>query len=171
MTTAEWLLRHHLEHQSRLRLLDADLKKLEDGLHATREKEELISDLSLHMPAMDGMPHSKTAASKTERIALTYEERYQTDTKEKCRTIRIEINELQYYMRIYEIMMSGLTEKEKWLITKRYVEQKSYGQMLVGMPPQIDIQSKSTLAKKCCAILERINKMFDGISVRRITGE
>ena len=98
--------------------------------------------------------------SKTEYVALHYEERLQTQ-KELAR-ISSEIQKLRYYNYICDTLLASLSPQEKRLIENKYVLHKTYDAMLSELPDGLTPLSKSALWYQCKRIMKRLDEMLGG---------
>ena len=60
--------------------------------------------------------------------------------------------------------MASLTHEESWLAQERYVNGKSLGRLLLEMPDEVGIRSKTTLNKRCSQTIDKIDGLLAKIA-------
>lgn len=85
---------------------------------------------------MDGMPHGTSVGNPTERMGLMLATGYEpADLKEAEKRLEEMTNELREKEMIVvfvEAWISGLTEREKWLIERLYFEKQTYAEIITA---------------------------------------
>lgn len=165
MKKAEWILRSHREHLATLKLLKAQLQQI--GEITDAEKKDYIEAQMLRHAQLDGMPKTHVQSSRTEKIALTYQERLQAEHSCEIQDLLTKIQEIRFDLQVYDAMMASLTSDEMWLARERYVNGKSLGRMLLEMPDSIAIRSKTTLSKRCAAVIDQLERFLANVDTDR----
>lgn len=162
MRKAEWILRSHREHLATEKLLEAKLQQVLDI--SEEEKDDYIEAQMLKRAQIDGMPRTSCQESRTERVALSYMADLQTERQDQEARLRSELQKTRYYLRIYDALMASLTPEESWLAQERYVNGKSLGRLLLEMPDEVGIRSKTTLNKRCAQTIDKIDGLLAKIA-------
>lgn len=162
MKKAEWILRSHREHLATEKLLEAKLQQVLDI--SEEEKDDYIEAQMLKHAQIDGMPRTSCQESRTERVALSYMADLRTERHDQEARLRSELQKTRYYLRIYDALMASLTPEESWLAQERYVNGKSLGRLLLEMPDEVGIRSKTTLNKRCAQTIDKIDGLLAKIA-------
>ncbi len=165
MKKAEWILLSHREHLATLKLLKAKLQQI--GEITDAEKNGYIEAQMLQRTQPDGMPKAPSQSSRTEKIALTYNECLQAERSNEIQNLLFKMQAIRFYIQVYDAMMASLTPDEMWLARERYVNGKSLGRMLLEMPESIAIRSKTTLSKRCAAVIDQLEHFLTNIDTDR----
>lgn len=158
MKKAEWILRSHREHLATLKLLKAKLQQI--GEITDAEKRDYIEAQMLRHAQLDGMPKAPSQSSRTEKIALTYNECLQAERSNEAQDLLIKMQDIRFCLQVYDAMMASLTPEDVWLARERYVNGKSLGRMLLEMPEGIAIRSKTTLSKRCAGVIDQLERFL-----------
>ena len=94
---------------------------------AARWKVNLASDLAgVNAQNMDGMPHGTAVSNPTERLGIMLADGYAPEgLKELNRQIEQyekELNEKSVVVHFVEAWLSGLTDKERWIIEAQVID-------------------------------------------------
>lgn len=157
---AEWLLRKHREHLGLEKALKCRIRQLSE----TSDAEEVIASMGTHGCVLDGMPRTRSTMGKTERTTLFYEEMYQAEQREieMCiQELRKELVKVQYYLQLYEAVIEGLTEREKWIINAYYNDDNSVDTMQRRLEEQKAYISKSSLRREKIRTVEKVQRIID----------
>ncbi len=73
-----------------------------------------IEALALARPPLDGMPHTPTQGSPTERVVL------QRAEQEKQADMRQTLQKYLWYQQLYDVLLKTFTPKEQWFIEYHY---------------------------------------------------
>lgn len=152
---AEWILRSHRDHIATLKLLKARLQKavrVNDS-----EVNNYIESQMFRHEQFNAIPKASCQSNRTEQIALTYHEQLQVECATEVKDLIIKIQDIRFYLQAYDAMIASLTPEELWLVCERYVNGKSFGRMLLEMPDSVGIRSKTTLSKRCAAVIDRLD--------------
>lgn len=163
MKKAEWILRSHREQLATLKLLKAKLQQIDEITES--EKNDYIETHMLQHTQLDGMPKMPSQNSRTEMIALTYNDALQAERSNESQDLLTKMQDIRFYLRVYDAMLSSLTPDEVWLARERYVNGKSLGRMLLEMPDSIAIRSKATLIKHCTGVIDQLEHFIININV------
>ena len=158
--TAEKLLREHRAYLGLEKTLKCRIRQLSEACDA----EEVIASMGVRGRELDGMPRTQAAMSKTEWTTLAYEEAYQAEQSEIKRCIqelKKELAKIQYYRQLYEAVMEGLTDRERWIINEYYNEENSVDTMQRKLEEQQVYISKSSLRRKKIRIVEKVQQMMN----------
>lgn len=158
MEKAEWILRSHREHLATLKLLKAQLQQI--GEITDAEKNDYIEAQMLRHTQLDGVPKAPTQSSRTEKVALTYNECLQAERSSEAQDLLSKMQAIRFYLQVYDAMMASLTPDEMWLARERYVNEKSLGRMLLEMPDSLSIRSKTTLSKRCADVIDQLERFL-----------
>lgn len=158
MKKAEWILRSHREHQATLKLLKAKLQQIGEITEA--EKSGYIEAQMLRHTQLDGMPKAPSQDSRTEKVALTYHDSLHAEHSNEAQDLLDKMQDIRFYLHVYDAMMATLTPEEMWLARERYVNGKSLGRMLLEMPDDIAIRSKTTLSKRCAGVIDQLERFL-----------
>lgn len=158
MKKAEWILRSHREHLATLKLLKAKLRQI--GEITDVEKDSYIEAQMLRRAQLDGMPKTPSRSSRTEKVALTYDECLQAERTDESKDLLVKMQEIRFYLQVYDAMMASLPPDEAWLARERYTNGKSLGRMLLEMPDSLAIRSKTTLSKRCVDVIDRLERFL-----------
>lgn len=122
MIDVHWLLTNHKEHVARVNVLEvlidkADLATSGDG------EAELIEEITLAPPPLDGLPRPTTTSSRTESVALNLERYLREDKQQQaidCIELVKERELLIWYISLYNAAISILNEPEMRLVELYY---------------------------------------------------
>ena len=113
---------------------------------------------------MDGMPHGTAVGKPTERMALTLAAGYipedLEEAKERLKEMIQELREKEMIVVFVEAWLSGLTEREKWLIEQVYFEQQTYAYIISALRSKHGINtSKDGVRRMKKTALDKIYEM------------
>lgn len=113
---------------------------------------------------MDGMPHGTAVGKPTERMALALAAGYEPgdlkEAKERLTDMIRELREKEMVVVFVEAWLSGLTEREKWLIEQLYFEQQTYAYIISSLRSKHEVNtSKDGVRRMKKAALEKIFEM------------
>ena len=111
--TADWLFQNHTAQQVTIQLLARALSSTEDAGPNLNDAAE-IEALALARPPLDGMPHTPTQGSSTERVVLQHAE------QEKQADMRQTLQKYLWYQHLYDALLKTFTPKEQWFIEYHY---------------------------------------------------
>lgn len=124
------------------------------------EKNDYNEAQMLRNTQLDGMPKASSQSSRTEKVALTYNECLQTERSSEAQDLMSKMQAIRFYLQVYDAMMASLTPDEAWLARERYVNEKSLGRMLLEMPDSLSIRSKTTLSKRCADVIDQLERFL-----------
>lgn len=139
MIEAKWLFENHLNHLAMVQFLTAHIAT--QNKQIARERAETIEALSLGRPVLDGMPRGGSCSSSTERIALLYENLISPTLE----TNAARLAENQHYLALFDSVMTCLTDNEKWIIEKHYIQKASLAEMQEMPDSPIGSRTRTTL--------------------------
>ena len=111
--TADWLFQNHTAQQVTIQLLVRALSSTEDAGPNLNDAAE-IEGLALARPPLDGMPHTPTQGSPTERVVL------QRVEQEKQEAMRQKLQKYLWYQQLYDALLKTFTLKEQWFVEYHY---------------------------------------------------
>ena len=111
--TADWLFQNHTAQQVTIQLLARALSNTEDAGPNLNDAAE-IEALALARPPLDGMPHTLTQGSPTERVVL------QRAEQEKQADMRHKLQKYLWYQQLYDALLKTFTPKEQWFVEYHY---------------------------------------------------
>ena len=111
--TADWLFQNHTAQQVTIQLLARVLSSSEDIGPNLNDAAE-IEGLALARPPLDGIPHTPTQGSPTERVVL------QRAEQEKQADMRQTLQKYLWYQQLYDVLLKTFTPKEQWFIEYHY---------------------------------------------------
>jgi hypothetical protein len=162
---ALWLLENHKAHQSSAKLLAAQLQYQCNKATYESDAIEAIEGMALARNPITGVPSAPSLQSKTEKIALSYCERMAHEKEAAVREIRSHIEQVNYHLQLYDAVMEGLTDKEKWLVESHYIQQLSYSDMLRTIPDGLRCTSKTGLYNKTRSILKKMDDFLTTVTM------
>lgn len=163
MSLAVNILRTHAEEQALIQIYKAKLDQLMGQPKPTQaEINEYIENESTKRPALDDiLVKSRTQTSRTERIAMRYEDNLIRAHDEEIAHLSQEIARLQYRAALYDAMLKRLHEHDRWLILEKYVKERALAQIINEMPSEIGIYSKATLSRRLKKIITSLDAMLE----------
>ncbi len=163
MSRAVNILKTHTEEQALIQIYEAKLNQLMAQPKPTQtEINEYIENESTKRPALDEtMVKSRTQASRTERIAMHYEDNLLRAHDEEIAHLSHEIARLQYRAALYDAMLKRLNEHDRWLLMEKYVKERALAQIINEMPNEIGIYSKATLSRRLKRIITSLDAMLE----------
>ena len=111
--TADWLFQNHTAQQVTIQLLAHALSSAET-ISINLDDAAEIEALVLARPPLDGMPHTPTQGSSTERVVLQHAE------QEKQADMRQTLQKYLWYQHLYDALLKTFTPKEQWFIEYHY---------------------------------------------------
>lgn len=163
MVQAEWLLRNHPMQIGLERALDCRIKQFQRQL-TEYDEDDAIESLSLAQAPPDGMPHVHGRTSRTETAFLNYEKLAQEEKDridDQIKRLQIQRKQVQRYLMLYEAVIIGLTERERWIVERYYLQSASIELMIEELRDQGEIYSNSTLRRMRNRMLEKAQKIID----------
>lgn len=158
MTSADYLLRNHKNYNSLEKMLEVQIQHLVENPIQTTEADAFIESLMLSGRPIDGViHHSSRHGSKTEEVALSYQDKLIEQRANHIETLQHQLKQVQYYIRLYDAVVAGLDPVEKWIVECHYVQSLSFNEMIRISPDSMTTISKSTLCRKKNELLRRID--------------
>ena len=111
--TADWLFQNHTAQQVTIQLLAHALSSTET-ISITLDDAAEIEGLALARPPLDGMPHTPTQGSPTERVVL------QRAEQEKQADMRHKLQKYLWYQQLYDALLQTFNPKEQWFVEYHY---------------------------------------------------
>jgi len=162
---AEEMLREYKEYTGRCGFLQKAIPEVRADIEMW--EASLASDLANSGGvSMDGMPHGTSVGNPTERMGLMLAAGYVPqglgEAKKRLKDMESELHEKEIVVVFVESWLSGLTEREKWLIEQSYFEQKTYAEIITGLRDSHGIStSKDGVRRMKKAAMEKIYKMAE----------
>ena len=157
MISAEWLLKNHKRNVSYAKMLEVQILHLGDTPTKTIDADGFIEDLGLCGKPLDGLPHAARYSSKTEEIAITYQERMDAEKIHNFQMLQQQLRQIHYYLRLYDAVVAGLDITEKWIVESHYLQSLSLNEMIRIAPNTLSNVSKSTICRKKKELLSKID--------------
>lgn len=165
MSQAEWLLSNYEAYRCRLAILEVILAQYKADKPNDLHIHQVIEEMSLAAPVLSDISTTHGNGSKTEYIALHYQEQLRAQKEEELMRILSESKKLQYYINICDTMLASLSAKEKQLIENKYVLHKTYDRMLAELPDGIAPLSKSALWYQCKRVIKKLDGMLGEVRI------
>lgn len=162
---ALWLLENHKTHQSRSKLLAAQLRYQCSKDNLDSEVAATIEGMALGRHPITGMPPTPSFQNKTEKIALSYGEKMNDEKEAALRELRSQLKQVHFNLQLYDAVMEGLTDKERWLVESHYVQQLSYCEMLKNVPDGLRCTSKTGLHNRTRAPLKKMDDYLASVKM------
>ena len=168
---AQWLLENHKAHQSKEKLLAAQMKHHINLCEDESEKNFVIEGMALRRNPIDGMPPSTSFESKTESIAITYNDIIKRETEVFFNNLQSQLHQVRFYLLLYDAIIECLTDTERWLVESHYVQQLSFCDMLRNPPIGLKYTSKTGLYNKAQATLRKMDDILASVQIRKGQGD
>jgi hypothetical protein len=127
--------------------------------------DEMIQSMTLERRPLDELPAASGNGSRTEYVALHYQEHLIEEQQEREREIswlRAEMAEVEEKVALYDAVMGSLSEAEVFLVRLHYDEALSFPR-IAEMNTLSDIpwiQSVSTMKRMNANILRKVNEVL-----------
>lgn len=106
------------------------------------------------------MPKTPSQTSRTEKTALTYMDGLQEERSSEAQDLRKAMQEIRFYLEVYDAMMTNLTPEQAWLACEHYVNGKLLGRVLQEMPDNIFIRSKAALHRRRISVIDQLERFL-----------
>lgn len=157
------ILANHRENVGRCLHLEVVIYKLESDIDVAQRN--LASDIALaHNYELSDMPHGTQVGQPTERLALQLASDWQPDylvaMKQQLAEYRKEQSEREMNRLFVRGWLSGLPEREKWLIENQIIDRVYWRDILIRYKQKFGTDiSKDTLKRVKAKALEQIYEM------------
>lgn len=156
------MLREYNANKARLAHLELAATELREVI----EKEELniLRNEALRTPETDGMPKGNAIASTVENIAIKVADgwtpEYLEEMKRELVSMVAERNHLIRKVAFVDAWLSGLNEKQAWVIRNHIIQDYSWYEMMVKWRKEFDSPtSRATLKRLKDTALETMKKV------------
>lgn len=160
MVDAERLLKSHQE----LLNMEKALKRRIKQLGMDNNENDVIASIELETIQEAGMPHIQAGfGSKTERAASDFRERAEKERKqiqEQRQMLMEKLRKVQEKLEIYDVILEGMNEEERWFIEKYYEKGKSIDMLIAMQQEKGQFISKSTMRRKKLRVIEKARKVI-----------
>ncbi len=160
---AQVLLRNQKLMESRLSVIQAKLMKA-DTLRK-QLNDEVIQAMAYAQDPLDGQPMANGTGSRTEYVALHYQERLLNEQKEREREVnwlRVELAEVEEQIALHDAVLRSLNEAELLLVWLHYNEGFSFSR-IAETNKSSDVpwkQSVNTMKRMNSNILRKVNDVL-----------
>ena len=159
------MLRDYNANKARL----AHLELAANELRAAIEKEELniLRNEALRTPDSDGMPKGNAITSTVENIAIKVADgwtpEYLEEMKQELTMMVTEKSNLSRNIAYVDAWLSGLNEKQAWVIRNHIIQDYSWYELMVKWRKEFDSPtSRNTLKRLKDTALETMQKVSVG---------
>lgn len=163
MITAEWLLKNHKNHVSYAKVLQVQLRHYTAEPEDTVDDDSFIEGMMLGSKPPDGLPHTPRYGSKTEEIAISYQDEMRSEQTSNICALQRQLRQTQYYIHLFDAVMAGLDHIEQWFVEGYYIQALSLADILRIAPDTVGEISKTTLYRKKKNLLEKIDRYLQVI--------
>ena len=160
---AEWLLRHYKTFCLRKYILSVRLEQLATTDGQTQLKDEWISSETLRSPSFDEYVQHQHNSSPTEMIALNSDEGVRRELILEAQGITKEIHDYDFCIKLCDGILKALSTEECWIVTERYIENKTLETMVANQPEKMNIYSRQTMGKRCKQIIHNLDELLSAI--------
>lgn len=103
--------------------------QLINGVNNKESIDEWIYTLSVGNKAIDGLPHSRTASSPTENVAINYDKNIAKDILNSKDEIQLELMVLHLVDEKLKIAFDGLSELQQEILKQFYWQKKMWSEI------------------------------------------
>ena len=157
---AEWLFRHHKAFCLKKYVLSVRLKQLTTAGGQAQVKNEWIESEAFRSSFMNEYVKNQHFYSPTEAIALHSEDAVRQELINEAIEISKQLQALEFCINLCDGILNSLNSNERWIITQRYLENKTLDAMITCQPEGMNIYSRQTMAKYCKHVLDHIEKLL-----------
>lgn len=151
------------EHKQNLRRHSVLKTMLDQCCYDIGDVDGIIEAMSLRLVSVESLSTASPSNSKTERIALSYDDdlgEYASEIKLRLRSIRRALYETHKQIIRFNAVMAGLETDEQWLIQEVFIKQTTIEKLAEMNAPSGSYYSASTIARHRKKILEKINTLL-----------
>jgi len=171
----EDMLKNYLEKKARIRFKELDIEYLKENLLLNKSvngetKEDIIEGICMSAKAMSDIPVRKSGGfySITEEAAITCDEEFLKSNASDYKQIVSKINSIDYELepikrevQQVEIFLDGLTEKERFIAEKFYIQSWTWEEVVnyynQEMPISKGLRSLKSIKQSLLKKIERIS--------------
>lgn len=156
----EVFLKEHLHNLCQQNALQTRMTQCRLALD---QRDELTAALALNNPPIEARASGQHLASRTECLALSYEDDWQeyADELTQCiRHLRRGIFDVQQRILLFDAVMAGLDQQEQWLVTEIYVNKTTIERLAEMKTPAGLFLSVSTISRHRKKLLEKVELLL-----------
>ncbi len=160
---AEWLLRHYKAFCLRKYVLSVRLEQLATTCGQARIKDQWIESEAFRSFSMNEYVQHQHDSSPTEMIALNSDEGVRRELILEAHGITKEIHDYDFCINLCDGILKALSAEECWIVTERYIENKTLDTMVANQPEKMNIYSRQTMGKRCKQIIHNLDELLSAI--------
>ena len=160
---AEWLLRHYKAFCLKKYVLSVRLEQLTTANGQEKVKDQWIESETFRSSSMNEYVQHQHNSSPTEMIALNSDEGVRRELILEAQGITKEINDYDFCIRLCDGILKALSAEESWIVTERYIENKTLETMVANQPEKMNIYSRQTMGKRCKQIIHNLDELLSAI--------
>ena len=154
MIHAKWLFEHHLQHSAMAKHLKNQIETMERAIN--NPQDAIIATMALTRPPLDSpFIRSSGQGSPTERIALQWREKAQEEAIIQRNQLQAQLNEYEYYLSLFDSVISAFPQREKWLIENYFIQCHSLSQIVEMVESPYYGYSKPTICRHKNRVLKK----------------
>ena len=115
---AAWLFENHRQFAARAAYAQKQIERLPEIIQ--QRKDEAILSMSLARPEIGSLPKGSHRGSSTEHAAIYWEKNVTQDVNLMVNQLYAELRESEYYLDLYNKVITMLKRKEAWLVEAYY---------------------------------------------------
>ena len=160
---AEWLLRHYKAFRLRKYVLSVRLEQLTTTYGQAKVKDQWIESEAFRSSSMSEYVQHQHNSSPTEMIALNSDEGVRRELILEAQGITKEIHDYEFCINLCDGILKALSAEECWIVTERYIENKTLDTMVANQPEKMNIYSRQTMGKRCKQIMHNLDGLLAAI--------
>ncbi|MBQ8094813.1 MAG: hypothetical protein IJ242_14760 [Clostridia bacterium] len=160
---AEWLFSSHVEMKGRIASFSERIRQLSNASN----ESQIIAGLQLPGSILESMGCGSSDTSKTEMAMLRYGDIAAAESHDTVKEIAFlsrQIHDIQEMLFLYDAVVKGLTESEKWLVDQYYEQGRSLDSLVLILEERRVHTSKSTLRRRKIQIIQKAQRLLDMLS-------
>lgn len=162
ITIGEWLLIHHKEHTSRLKIIQDRIAQCTNALNAL---DENIEELSLRGASLSSV-RSSAVPDPTSRIALE-NEKERMELESQLATLVMNERHIADYINVFTLILNSLSGEDRWFVENHYLKGVSVNNLTKMEPLSEDMpMSKSSLHRRQKDIIKNVTEICELINFR-----
>ena len=161
---AAWLFEKHRQFAARAAYAQKQIERLPEIIQ--QRKDEAILSMSLARPEIGSLPKGSHSGSSTEHAAIYWEKNVTQDVNLMVNQLYAELRESEYYLDLYNKVITMLKRKEAWLVEAYYEQELTIGQ-IIAMPESPYYQySRSTVYRHKERILHKADEFIHNHAIK-----
>ena len=161
---AAWLFENHRQFAARAAYAQKQIERLPEIIQ--QRKDEAILSMSLARPEIGSLPKGSHSGSSTEHAAIYWEQNVTQDVNLMVNQLYAELRESEYYLDLYNKIITMLKRKEAWLVEAYYEQELTIGQ-IIAMPESPYYQySRSTVYRHKERILHKADEVIHNHAIK-----